>query len=245
MSTLKATTIVVRTSDWSETSRIATLWSREFGRVRALAKGGRRLKSNFDSALELLTICSIVFIHKPAGGLDLLTEARAEERFPKLRTDLAALNSGYYIAELLSDLTQDQDPHPALFDAAIATLRDLGGLGSLTSLRLLAFELTLLGELGYSPTLRACAICSRPTVEQLAFSAQAGGLVCPSCRPRERDARPMKPATRDAMIALQSEPDAWRIERPATVRRELRQLLGQYVGVRMGKRPKMLPHLPT
>src|SRR4051794_28896693 len=105
MSSEKVQALVVRTTDWSETSRIATLWSREMGRLRVLAKGGRRLKSNFESALDLLNVVDIVFIRKASGGLDLLTEARVAERFPKLRTDLPALYGGYYIAELLSDWT--------------------------------------------------------------------------------------------------------------------------------------------
>jgi DNA repair protein RecO (recombination protein O) len=239
----KATALVVRTSDWSETSRIATLWSREFGRVRVLAKGGRRLKSNFDVALDLLTVCRVVFIRKSTGGLDLLTEARAEERFPALRRDLNGLNGAYYVAELLCDLTQDLDPHPELFDAALATLRDLGNLGGLTGQRVMAFELTLLGELGYSPALRDCAVCGQPAAEPLAFSAVAGGVVCPACRPRERDARPLRPAARDALEALRLDPAAWQVERPAALRQALRVLLGEYVGVRMGRRPRLLPYL--
>jgi len=124
----KALALVLRTTDWSETSRIATLWTREFGKVRVLAKGGRRLKSNFENALDLLTLCRIVFIRKSSGGfqspsLDILTEARVEERFPRLRTDLSALYAAYYIAELLSDWTEDYDPHPLLFDEALDALR--------------------------------------------------------------------------------------------------------------------------
>src|ERR1051325_10432119 len=126
MSLEKATALVIRGSDFSETSRIVTLWTREFGKVRALAKGGRRLKSNFDVAFDLLTVCRVMFIRKAHGGLDLLTEARLEEQFPALRQDLQALYAGYYVAELLADGTQDYDPHPPLFDAAVATLRRLG-----------------------------------------------------------------------------------------------------------------------
>src|SRR5215468_5628546 len=81
-----ATALVVRTTDWSESSRIATLWSREFGRLRVLAKGGRRLKSNFETALDLLNVVDIVFLRKSSGSLDLLTEARVTERFPRLAT---------------------------------------------------------------------------------------------------------------------------------------------------------------
>src|SRR3954462_3854297 len=99
----QAHAIVCRITDWSETSRIATLWSLEFGRLRVLAKGGRRLKSNFETALDLLNVVDVVFLRKTSGGLDLLTEARVGERFPRLRTELPALYGAYYIAELLSD----------------------------------------------------------------------------------------------------------------------------------------------
>src|SRR6516165_2896827 len=132
MAAEKALALVLRTTDWSETSRIATLWTREFGKVRVLAKGGRRLKSNFESALDLLTVCSIVLLRKSSGGLDLLTEARVVRRFPRLRTDLPALCAGYYIAELLADWTEEYDPHPSLFDEALATLETVGELPART-----------------------------------------------------------------------------------------------------------------
>src|ERR671936_2566452 len=115
----KATALVLRTTDWSETSRIATLWTREFGRVRVLAKGGRRLKSNFESALDLLTVCSIVLLRKSSGSLDLLTQAQVVRRFPQLPTDLAALYAAYYIAELLADWAEEYEPHPALYEEAL------------------------------------------------------------------------------------------------------------------------------
>ena len=126
MSTEKAQGLVVRATDFSETSRIVTLWTRELGKVRALAKGGRRLRSSFESALDLLTVCDIVLLRKNTASLDLLTEARVRERFGPLRRDLAALYGAYYVAELLGAWSQEYDPHPPLFDAALQTLRDLG-----------------------------------------------------------------------------------------------------------------------
>src|SRR5271167_4884911 len=152
----KAQALVLRTTDWSETSRIATVWTREFGKVRVLAKGGRRLRSSFESALDLLTLCSIVLLRKSSGGLDLLTEAQVVRRFPRLRSDLAALYAAYYLAELLADWTEENDPHPILFDEAVATLDDLGtgdGPGDALGPRVLRFELVLLRELGYQPVL--------------------------------------------------------------------------------------------
>src|SRR3954453_16521665 len=90
----------------------------------------------------------MVFLRKSSGGLDLLTEARVVERFPRLREDLAALYAGYYVAQLLADWAAAGDPppvppgpyapellpggpaegapHPPLFDEARATLQELG-----------------------------------------------------------------------------------------------------------------------
>src|SRR5438128_3357160 len=144
----KALALVVRTTDWSESSGIASLWSREFGKLRVLAKGGRRLNSSFETALDLLNVCQIAVIRKSSAGLDLLTEAQVAERFPKLRSHLPALYAAYYVAELLSDGTEELDPHPPLFDATLAVLRDLGEAGPQTGPRLAAYELTWLHELG-------------------------------------------------------------------------------------------------
>ncbi len=239
----RATALVVRTTDWSETSRIATLFTREFGKLRVLAKGGRRLKSNFEVALDLLSVCNVVVLRKSSGGLDLLTEAQVAERFPKLRTALPALYGAYYVAELLSEGTQDIDPHPALFDATLTVLRDLGDAGPQTGPRLAAYELTWLHELGYSPALDACAACGRAVGGRPAFSVAAGGVVCPTCAPTQRERRTVTPATLAALRALKQDGDAWRAAWGPAVRAELRQVLGQYVTYRLGRRLRTLPYL--
>jgi DNA repair protein RecO (recombination protein O) len=241
----KALALVLRTADWSETSRIATLWTREFGKVRALAKGGRRLKSNFENALDLLTVCSIVFLRKSSGSLDLLTEAQVVERFAPLRTDLPSLYAAYYVAELLADWTEEYDPHPALFDEAREALRDLGRPGSAAGPRLARFDLVLLRELGYSPVLEACAGCGSALEpgRPLAFSPAAGGVLCPACREQHRDRRPLSPAAWQALRELGGSGEAWRREWAPAVRRELRQVLGQYVTYLLGRQPRLLPYL--
>jgi DNA repair protein RecO (recombination protein O) len=240
----KAQALVVRFTDWSETSRIVTLWTREFGKVRALAKGGRRLRSNFESALDLLTVCSMVFLRKSSGGLDLLTEAQVVQRFPRLRTDLSALYGAYYVAELLADWTQDYDPHPALWDEALATLQALGASDVPSGPRVMGFEVVLLRELGYSPSLDDCAGCERPlTASSLAFSAAAGGALCPACQPAQRERRPLSPGAWRALRELGEPGEGWRGLADPDVRAELRQLLNHYVTYLLGRRPRLLPYL--
>jgi DNA repair protein RecO (recombination protein O) len=233
----KATGLVVRTYDWSETSRIAVIWTREFGKVRVLAKGGRRLKSSFEVALDLLTVCSIVLIRKSSGGLDLLTEARVEERFPGLRRDLQAMYSGYYIAELLGEGTQDYDPHPALFELTLDTLRKLGAGGDVAGL-IAAYEFGWLGELGLRPVLDRCAACQTHNLPDgpLVFSPIAGGVVCATCASSQRDTRAMSREARSTFDELAAG------ELPP-ISPEVRQLLGHYVSTVLGKRPRLLSYL--
>ena len=251
----KAQALVLRTTDWSETSRIATVWTREFGKVRVLAKGGRRLKSAFENALDLLTLCRIVFLRKSSSSLDLLTEAQVVERFPRLRTDLPALYAAYYIAELLSDWTEDYDPHPLLFDEALAALRSLGQADTIaqsTGLRLARFELVLLRELGYTPTLTSCAVCGREIgatlagasgSTTLAFSSAAGGMVCSDCRPTRRDTMVLSPGAWQALRDLSEKEEAWRQSLNPDVRAEVRRVLNDYVTYLLGRRPRLLPYL--
>jgi DNA repair protein RecO (recombination protein O) len=244
MAAEKAIALVVRAVDWSETSRICTLWTREFGKVRVLAKGGRRLKSNFEVALDLLTVASIVLLRKSSGGLDLLTEAQVVERFPRLRTHLPALYAGYYIAELLADWTEDYDPHAILFDEACAALRELGTPAETTGVRLVRFELVLLRELGYQPVLDTCGVCGASVDGQrLAFSVALGSVLCAACQPAQRERRPLSTAAWQALRTLNESGDAWQRTWPPALRDELRQLLGLYVTYLLGRRPRLLPYL--
>ena len=81
MSAEKAQALVLRAIPFGETSAIITLLTREGGKVRGLAKGAWRPKSKFDAALDLLSICQVLVLHRQSGNLDLFIEAFLEHRF--------------------------------------------------------------------------------------------------------------------------------------------------------------------
>ena len=240
--------LVIRTVDVFETSRIVTLFTREFGKISALAKGGRRLKSPFQAALDLLSVCDMVIHRKSTDALDLATEAVLVERHPSLRADLSALFSGYYVAELLHDLTDVNDPHPKLFDAAKVTLRHLGD-GALRSRRLLRFELACLREVGYMPQLDSCVHCGaevpiRSERESVAFGLSTGGVLCPSCKPGQPHVATLTGRTLDALRMLASPGNDWRQDAwSVSTLASLRGTIGAVVCHRLGKKPKMLSYL--
>jgi DNA repair protein RecO (recombination protein O) len=239
--------LVIRTVEVFETSSVVTLFTREMGKVSALAKGARRLKSSFQGGLDLLGVSDIVLLPKASEALDLLTEAAPVERFACLRRDLAALYAGYYIAELMSELTDFHDPHPRLFDAAMITLRHLGD-PELRARRVVRFELACLRELGLMPALDQCAHCGEPvdTRGEVAFGLATGGVLCPACRPGQPHVTMLSSGTLEAIRVLASPGRAWR-ELPLDPRVSnlavVRQTVGAVISHLLGHRPKVWPYL--
>jgi DNA repair protein RecO (recombination protein O) len=243
---LRTTCLVVRSVDVFETSRVLTLFTRDLGKVSALAKGARRLKSPFQAALDLLSFCDIVLLHKASDALDLVTEGVLIERFDSLRRDLAALYAGYYVAELLHDLTDLHDPHPRLFDAAVVTLRHLGD-PILRSRRVLRFELACLRELGLMPALEACVNCGAAVnteAELISFGLATGGVLCPSCRPGHPHVATLTSPTLEAIRTLASPGNAWRdLDPSAASLGPVRGTLGAMICHLLGRRPRLLSYL--
>lgn len=248
MSAVRTPALVLRTVEVFETSLVATLFTRALGKVSGLAKGGRRPRGPFQGGLDLLGVSDIVILHKASESLDLLTEAVSTERFPSLRRDLAALYAGFYIAELLTDLTDFHDPHPKLFDAAVVTLRHLGE-PSLRDLRLPRFELACLRELGHLPALDHCTQCgvavgSGPEGGDVAFGLVTGGVLCPACVPGVPHVSRLSGPTLEALRVLAAPGPAWRRLDPGSrALASARATLGAVVSHLVGRRPRLLPYL--
>jgi len=243
---IRTLALVVRTVEVFETSLVATLFTRELGKVAVLAKGGRRLKSSFQGGLDLLGVSDIVMFPKASESLDLLGESAPVERFASLRRDLAALYAGYYIAELLTDLTDLHDPHPKLFDAARITLRHLGD-AELRPRRVVRFELACLREVGLLPSLDRCAQCGvdmRPRGGAVSFGLSSGGVLCDACRPGQPHVVALSGEDLEAIRILSSPGAAWR---ELDVRQgrlaPARETVGAIISHVLGHRPRLRPLL--
>jgi DNA repair protein RecO (recombination protein O) len=243
----KAEGLILRVTDFSETSRIVVVFTREFGKLSALAKGGRRLKGPFESALDLLTACQIVFLRKSASGLDLLTEARLMERFRPQERDLACLYAGYYVAELLLGLTEDYDPHPQLYDAARAALVDFQQSAQVRR-GVLRFELVMLREIGQLPDFESCAACGAELTEGRTFGfwVSQGGLICPNCQREGFSQIAIHAGSASALRLLSGGSEqAWRrLELSPQQYKEMKQVTTAAISHVLGRRPKLLAYLP-
>jgi len=161
---------VLHRHDWSETSLIVELFTRERGRLVVVAKGAKRPTSNFRPVLLPFQPLHALLGKTPADEqAEVLTLRGAEWAGGQALLQPAALLSGFYLNELLLKLLARQDPHPGLFDAYADTLAALAALADDAdeAIALRAFELMMLRELGVLPDL-ACATQSADPLQAAA-----------------------------------------------------------------------------
>lgn len=246
MTAEKTTGLVIRLADFSESSRVVTFFTRDFGKIACIAKGCKRLKGPFETALDLLAESRLVFLRKSSGGLDILTECQLMTRFRPPERNLNCLYGGYYVAELLSGLTEEYDPHPVLYDEAVTTLRRLTEESDFRW-PVLRFETVTLREIGHLPDFRACLACGRAVVDyaNFVFWVSQGGLLCPNCRKPEFASHPIHGQTLALFEQLSAaEPPPVPTEPvPQKYLQELRHLITAAICQPLDRRPKMLSYL--
>ncbi len=179
--------IVIGGHNLGEADRIIPFFTRRLGKIRAVAKGARRVRSRFGGTLELFTLGQLVFFEWPNRTLHTINEFSVIEPFAPLKADLDRLSRGAYLVELAGGAVEEGDPNEEIFNLLRDTLTLLVSYDDPRLLR--TFEIRLLRIVGYLLELYRCLVCRsllRQTNELVVSPAQ-GGLVCPNCRPRVQD----------------------------------------------------------
>ena len=207
--------VCIRHWDFSETSQTVSLFTRQHGILRGLAKGAKREKGDFSGGIDVLTRGQVVAIVKPGRDLATLTQWTLLEVYRAARSSLAANRAGLYMADLVHQMVREADAHPQLFDDfchCLTALEDADGVDE----ALLRFQWAILKEGGYEPEVRLNAGTGQPLTKAstFAFSARAGGIV-PDTGEADRwrvrretvtllqslaDGTPPEPAVNDAVV---------------------------------------------
>jgi DNA repair protein RecO (recombination protein O) len=172
--------VVLRHADWGEADRLLTLYTRERGKVRAIAKGARKIRSRKAGHLEPFTRVTLQL----ARGHDLLivTQADTLDAYLPIHENLVKTGHAAYLVELLDRFTYEDDTENysifRLLTEAMAHLEKEAD----PWLAIRYYEVRLLDLLGYRPHLFECANCGREIkAEDQFFSAAQGGVLCPAC----------------------------------------------------------------
>jgi DNA repair protein RecO (recombination protein O) len=177
--------IVLRWRAYSESDKIATLLTEDFGKLTGIAKGAKNSRRRFANSLEPLARVRVHFRQKPTANLAFLESC-------ELRSSTGALSQpsrfayASYVAELADQLTLEDDPVRGLYALLEEALGELER-GPATTAFLRGFELQLLTHAGFEPQLDRCTRCGRTWRgdESVHLSVSHGTMTCATCRSDE------------------------------------------------------------
>ncbi len=177
--------IVLGSFDLGESDRLISFCTRDFGRVKGVAKGARRSRRRFVGRLEPASHIRLFFHYSEKSELVRVEDAALVEGFDGLRADLERFAAACYLLELTGAFTRPGLSQPAVFDllSDFVSLMESGGD---TALICRFFEVKLLSLLGYMPGFSGCVSCGAAFTDPaggrgLSFSTEKGGLLCSAC----------------------------------------------------------------
>jgi DNA repair protein RecO (recombination protein O) len=171
--------IVLKHLDWGEADRLLVLFSREMGKIRAVAKGARKMRSRKAGHLEPFT--RVVLQLAKGRDLWIVTQAEMQEAYQGLREDLVRTAYASYVVELLDRFTYEEGENTAIYRLLCETLQRVAQDQDVF-LAVRYYEIRILDLLGFRPDLFHCVECQREIqAEDQFFSALQGGVICLRC----------------------------------------------------------------
>lgn len=179
MATYRDEGIVVRKQNFSEADKILTIYTRDHGKITAIAKGARKVTSRKVSSSELF-VHALFYLAK-GKNMDIVTESEILNPFTPLREDLQKAALAFYLTELLSVFSEGGNTSYPLYRLFLETMSILSRAKRKHGLWIRAFEMKALNQTGFGPELYQCASCSSPLSAEKYFEAGHGGTICRSC----------------------------------------------------------------
>ena len=181
---VKTPAVVLRVRRLGESSKLVSLFSEDYGKLKAVAKGARKPKSKFGAALEVMNQVQVVCYLKPDRDLQTLSDCDPTHSASNLLGDLERLSLGSAACELVERLTLEGEPNKRIYRCLTGVLQGLEEVEPSRAEPLFwYFQIRMAEALGYQPQLEHCAACRQPlSGPWLWFSPAAGGGVCSSCR---------------------------------------------------------------
>jgi len=186
----RAQAIVLGHIEYGEADRILRLFTYEKGKITAIAKGVRKIRSRKAGHLEPFTHVNL-FLAK-GRDMDIITQAETVDGFMGLREDLRRVAYANYIVEVLDRFTYEEGPNVGVFRLLVNTLSHLDRQENLETV-IHYYEIRLLDHLGFRPQLFNCVDCGKEVIaEDQFFSPLVGGVLCPRCGSARPEAWPIQ-----------------------------------------------------
>ena len=202
----KTAAVVLNSIDYGESDRILNFYTEDYGKLGGIAKGARRSRRRFVGNIEPMSHVRLVFFHSGHSDMVRVEEVALVNGFSNLKLDIEVLSVGYYLLELVSEMTREGQVIERVYSLLTSFLEMLNSGGERETL-LRFFEIKLLSILGYMPHLNGCVVCGSALAADangagLRFSSDKGGVVCVGCAEYETDAGAGYGAPRSVPVSL-------------------------------------------
>lgn len=220
--------IILGHLEYGEADRILKVFTFQKGKITAIAKGVRRIRSRKAGHLEPFT--RVTLLLAKGRNMEIVTQAETVDNYPGLREDLQRLGYASYVVEVLDRFTYEEGQNIGIFRLLANTLKRLETHPSPATV-VHYYELRLLDLVGFRPQLFECVDCGKPIqAEDQYFSPLAGGVACPHCGKARPEAWPVSRDTLRYFRHLQR--SNWEqieaIEIPETIEPRLAGLIQRY-----------------
>ena len=245
MALYRSDAFVLRTYKLGESDQIVVLFTRDFGKLRVVARRNRRGHSRTASHYQPLTRLHVIVYGRPTRSLYHTHSVDIVQAFRALHGNFNLLSCGLYMTELIDVSTQDRQPAPelfALFDEALGALAQSAPVPG-PPMVLRHFEMSLLTFSGYALQLTDCAHCGGELPPGAGnFNARAGGLVCAACA-ATRHTLKIGPAACDYLRGMMGQIPLPEESPDAVTQQELERLLHLHLTTCLGREIKSYPFL--
>jgi len=184
----KTEAIVLGQRDFGEADKVVTLYTKDFGKLRVVAKGVRRIKSRFGSSMELFSHSHLMLYMQRKRDLYIVTGSNIIRTHKELRENFDSFITGSCIVELVDKLTEPEEANRYLFSLILDAFHQIPEQDR--EIILAIFVIKVLANSGYKLNLEKCVACGKPIplTEQKKLSVQQGGLLCSRCQSRDLQA---------------------------------------------------------
>ncbi len=222
--------IVLKSFDFRETSRIATFFTRDYGKVKGVLKGIRKDPKKFGSHIDKFSVNDIVYYQYRNSDIHLVSQCDLKSFFFLIRKDLKKTMAASYMLELINTIMPAEETNRDIYQlmldylTALETTADINKLVYMLQIKTILFS-------GFRPHLDSCLICRKKIKGQARFSAKIGGLVCSECPLEDSNANPI---SRGAVASLlHIEKNKWaeclRLGISTPLKKELKYILNNFL----------------
>lgn len=235
---LKSRALVLSSIRWHESSKIVTLYAREWGKTKVIARGALRSKSPFSGKLEALNVIDCIISQKGSRSLQIITEADLVDPLNALRLNINHMPYAFAIAELIQSLFDENQAETIFFDFTLSILNSLG-LSNHPEIVFWFFLLKLSSFLGFKPNLEQCAICHQKNAPgAVHFSLEKGLIFCSDCARGSHVSLSLSETEFTFLRRLQQFPykKIGTLELPAGISKNFTRLLLEYLNFHLDQR---------